>query len=50
MNETENRKRSAAGDLRREKPHPRDERRKTHRAGESRSACEESGLILICET
>ena len=40
------RKRGASGHLRREKSHPRDERRKTHRAGEPRSAGEESGLKL----
>ena len=39
------RERGAAGHLRREKPHPRDERRKTHRAGESRSAGEENFII-----
>lgn len=39
------RKSRPAGDLRGEKSHPRDERRKTHRAGESRSAGEESGLM-----
>ena len=32
------RERGAAGHLRREKSHPRDERRKTHRAGKPRLA------------